>query len=127
MGGIFSGSWTRNDCKSTVEERNSVSVKYLKEQGCLREGISGTLSWSRYGEPCGSIGYRVKASGIQFNYRSRTSDHGEWENVELLFSSITPPVIMAIKEHGCFALIVISGLLLFIVRVNIFFAESAVS
>ena len=83
MGGIFSGSWTRNDCKSTVEERNSVSVKYLKEQGCLREGISGTLSWSRYGEPCGSIGYRVKASGIQFNYRSRTSDYAEWENVEL--------------------------------------------
>jgi hypothetical protein len=83
MGGIFSGSWTRDNCKSTVESRNSVSVKYLKEQGCLNEGISGTLSWSRNGEQCGSIGYRVKANGIQFNYRSRTSDYAEWENVEL--------------------------------------------
>ena len=83
MGRIFSGSWTRDVCRSTVESRNSISVQYLKKQGCLSEGNNGTLSWSRNDEPCGSIGYRVKVNGIQFNYRRRTSGHSEWKNIEL--------------------------------------------
>ena len=83
MGGIFSGTWTRNASKGIAESQNSVSVQFLKKQGYLREGNGGSLSWSRNGEPCGSIAYRVKGDGIQFNYRRRTSDHGEWENVEL--------------------------------------------
>jgi hypothetical protein len=83
MGGIGSGIWSRYASKSTVESKCAVSIHYLKKQGCLREGYNGTVSWSRNGEPCGSIGYRVKANGIQFSYRNRTSDHAEWENVEL--------------------------------------------
>jgi hypothetical protein len=84
MGCMGSGSWSRHYAsKGTVESRNSVSVHYLKKQGCLHEGNNGTLSWSRGDEPCGSIGYHVKANGIQFSYRSRASELAEWENVEL--------------------------------------------
>jgi hypothetical protein len=83
MGGIGSGIWSRYACKSTVESKNAVSIHYLKKQGCLHEGNNGTLSWSRDGVPTGAIGYRVKDKGIQFSYRSRTSDYDEWENVEL--------------------------------------------
>jgi hypothetical protein len=70
MGGVFSGSWTRDTCKSTVESRNSISIQFLKKHVGLREGNNGTLSWSRNDEPCGSIGYLVKANGIQFTSQS---------------------------------------------------------
>ncbi len=83
MGGVFSGRWTRDTCKSTVESRCSISVQYLKKQVGLNEGNNGTLSWSRNDEPCGSINYLVKANGIQFNYHSRSSEQDEGENVEL--------------------------------------------
>jgi hypothetical protein len=83
MGGMGSGSWSRCASKSTVESTCAVSIHYLSKQGYLHEGINGSLAWSRNGEPCGSIGYHVKANGIQFSYCSRTSDHEEWENVVL--------------------------------------------
>jgi hypothetical protein len=64
MGGVFSGRWTRDTCKSTVESRNGISVQFLKKQVGLREGNNGTLSWSRDGESRGSISYLVKYSLI---------------------------------------------------------------
>lgn len=83
MGGMGSGSWTRYASKNTVESRNSLSVQFLKKQGCLQAGNNGTFSWSRDGEPCGSVGYWVKANGIQLNYRNRSSEHAEWVDVVL--------------------------------------------
>jgi hypothetical protein len=64
MGGVFSGRWTRDTCKSTVESRNGISVQFLKKQVGLREGNNGTLSWSRDGESRGSISYLVTYSLI---------------------------------------------------------------
>jgi len=118
---------SRYACRSTVESKNAVSIHYLKKQGCLHEGNNGTLSWSRDGVPTGAIGYRVKDNGIEFSYRSRVSDYDEWENVELFIQFDYTACNYGNQRTWFFALIVINELLLFIVEVNIFIAESAVS
>lgn len=84
MGGMGSGSWTRyQSSKGIAESRCAIKIQQLKKQNCLREGYSSIYSWSRNGEPSGSVGYSVKANGIQLNYRNRGSGQTEWENVEL--------------------------------------------
>ena len=84
MGGISSSRWAwEYTSKSTVESKCAVSVHYLNKQGCLFEGSHGSLSWSCGDAPLGSVGYNVKANGIQFSYRSRRSDYADWENIEL--------------------------------------------
>ena len=58
MGGIASGRHrTRN--RGTVDAACRVDIRLLRKQGALREGhtASGTLRWTRRGEPSGSMGY----------------------------------------------------------------------
>ena len=69
MGGIGTGSWYRYNSKETTESQKRIEIKFLKNQGYLRPGSCGTLSWSCNGEPNGSIRFTTLANGIQFNYR----------------------------------------------------------
>lgn len=60
MGGSASGRYrTRN--RGTVEATCRIDLRFLRKQGALREGhrTSGTLRWTRRGEPSGSMGYTV--------------------------------------------------------------------
>ena len=60
MGGSASGRYrTRN--RGTVDAACRIDLRFLRKQGALREGhtASGTLHWSRRGEPTGSMGYTV--------------------------------------------------------------------
>jgi hypothetical protein len=64
MGGFTSGRYrTRN--RGTVEAACRIDLRFLRKQGALREGhkASGTLSWTRRGEPSGSMGYTVVMGG----------------------------------------------------------------
>ena len=60
MGGSRSGRYrTRN--RGTVDAACRIDLRFLRKQGALREGhtASGTLRWTRRGEPSGSMGYTV--------------------------------------------------------------------
>ena len=60
MGGSASGRHrTRN--RGTVNEVCRIDLRVLRRLGVLREGhtVSGTLHWTRRGEPSGSMGYTV--------------------------------------------------------------------
>jgi len=60
MGGSASGRYrTRN--RGTVDAACRIDLRFLRQQGALREGHTarGTLRWTRRGEPSGSMGYTV--------------------------------------------------------------------
>lgn len=64
MGGFTSGRYrTRN--RGTVDAACRIDLRFLRKQGALREGhtASGTLRWTRRGEPSGSMGYTVVMDG----------------------------------------------------------------
>lgn len=81
MSGLGSGYWSRWDTKETTEQCHRVDIRYLKRQGLLKPGYSGSLRWSRNGEQTGSIRYRVEENRMVLLYRHRPSG-GEWEEVE---------------------------------------------
>ena len=67
--------------KTTTESQHRVDVRYLKKQGFLQPGVSGSLSWTCRGEQTGSIGFRMEKDRMVLNYRHR-SNGGEWESLE---------------------------------------------
>ena len=81
MGGYGSGNYLRLSQKSTIESQYRVDVRWMKQQGYLRPGAAGTLSWSSRGDNTGSIGFRMEQDSMILNYRHRHRD-GEWEEVE---------------------------------------------
>jgi len=83
MGGIGSGSWCRFNTQTTIEEVHSVDIRFLKKQGYLNPGVSGTLSWNCGGEKTGSIRFKIIGNYLQLNYRQRHYGE-EWEDKEEL-------------------------------------------
>jgi len=81
MGGSGSGNRYRWDSNSTTESQRRIDIRWLKNQGYLRPGHIGFLSWSRGNEQTGSIGYRMETDRMVLNYRHRPRG-GEWENVK---------------------------------------------
>ena len=77
MGGIGSGTWYRFGKQSTTEEHHSVDIRFLKKQGFLVVGTSGTLSWSCGGEPTGNIRFITHHNFLQLLYKCRPAG-GEW-------------------------------------------------
>ncbi|WP_212744640.1 hypothetical protein [Bathymodiolus heckerae thiotrophic gill symbiont] len=72
--------------KSTVDSQHAVDVRYLKKQGSLEAGKSGSLTWSRQGKQTGAISYQVKENGIMLIYNMRENSSAEWETVEQFVS-----------------------------------------
>lgn len=61
----------------------TIDIGWLKRQGCLSLGRSGTITWSRGDDQKASIRYGFEASGIRLTYKSRS--HGDaWTNVNEL-------------------------------------------
>jgi len=81
MGGCGSGNYLRSTSKSTTESQHRIDIRWMKQQGCLRPGNTGILSWSSRGKKTGSISYRLEANYMVLNYRQR-SRNGEWGAVE---------------------------------------------
>jgi hypothetical protein len=62
-------------CSSAkCEEYLAIDLAYLKRQGILRSGLPAPLSWSRGGEPVGSVAVLAVADGLHLMYRT---GHGE--------------------------------------------------
>ena len=81
MGGIGSGDWFRSNGKTTVESQYAIDIRYLKKHGYLKQGKSGTFSWSNKGEQSGAIGFLTEEHGLRLNFRSRMRGD-DWEDVE---------------------------------------------
>jgi len=81
MGGTGSGTWFRWDAKQTTESQHRVDIRYMRQNGLLRPGRLGSLSWSRGGEKTGSIHYRVIEGYLLLRYRMRMYG-GDWEDIE---------------------------------------------
>ena len=81
MGGIGSGTSTRWNKKTTLEETKRVDIRYMRKAGLLRPGSSGSLSWTTGGEPTGNINYSCFSDSLLLKYRFR-SNGDEWEPVE---------------------------------------------
>ena len=81
MGGYGSGRGGIWGGKTTTESQHRIDIRWLKKEGYLRPGYSGSLSWSCGGELTGSINYRMKADRMILDYRHRPRG-GDWEPVE---------------------------------------------
>jgi len=81
MGGPGSGNWYRWDSKDTTESQNRVDIRYLKQQGYLKPGAIGTLSWTCNQKESGSVAFRMESERLVLNYRHR-SQGSDWEPVE---------------------------------------------
>ncbi len=77
MGALGSGNWYRWNCKTKTEEVKRIDIRYLKKQGWLQPGITGTLSWVCDGEPAGWIRFSTEEHKLKLDYRYKESD-GEW-------------------------------------------------
>lgn len=79
MGGIGSGQW---GSKATTESQQiRIDIRWLKRQGYLIPGGTGSMTWSQGGEQTASIGFQMRQNQIILSYR-RKSDDDEWEEVE---------------------------------------------
>lgn len=79
MGGFGSGRPSGSG-RDTVEGCRAIDVNRLHRDGCLRDGWSGVLWWSRDGETVASINLRAGYDTLHLSYRWRAGN-GPWEDV----------------------------------------------
>src|SRR5215211_6823236 len=82
MGNVGSGNWYRFDKKTTIDECQSIDVRYLHRNGLLKPGHSFSLRWSRVGRETGSIGGVAFRDRVILLYRHRRGLGREWEDVQ---------------------------------------------
>ena len=58
------------------------TVRRWRREGRLQPSQSFPYSWTRDGEPYGSIGVRIEPSGVVLSFRTRISESAEWKSVE---------------------------------------------
>jgi hypothetical protein len=78
MGGYGSG---RTSGRIKAENCKAIDVRYLQRHGMLRTGRWSSLSWSRDGEPIGSIQVCCEGERVRLIYRYREYA-GEWESFD---------------------------------------------
>lgn len=60
----------------TIEDVNSIDIRWLNKNGYLKHCGNGSLSWSSYGQKNGSIGYRMADDRMTLIYTGgETSYH----------------------------------------------------
>lgn len=89
MGGSTSGRYrTRN--RGTVDAACRIDLRFLRKRGALKEGrrTSGTLSWTRRGEPSGSMGYTAVMDGEDRRLILSYSANGEARTVTVQLEAV---------------------------------------
>lgn len=82
MGGPGSGRWYRwQGSKDTAEGYHFLDVRLLHRRGVLRPGGWDLVTWSRAGQPTGSIAVRGGQDRVVLVYQVR-SGGGSWQDVE---------------------------------------------
>ena len=80
MGGW--GSGRRWSSKATTDDHKRLDVLWMKRNGCLKAGNSGSIKWSCNGEPAGNIDYRACANSVQLIYKVRRPSE-EWQSIDM--------------------------------------------
>jgi hypothetical protein len=73
MGGQGSGRRTGSSF-AKVEDYLGIDLAWLRCRGCLKPGVSGSLTWSVATTQTGSVRYRTEPNGFRLIYRSRQPD-----------------------------------------------------
>ena len=91
MGGRGSGrSASYGLMVDKCHEFHSVDLAWLRHRKLLRTGHWSTISWSRGGNPTGSIRIAGMPGGVQLSYRHRRSGD-EWQDVSEFVPLIETP------------------------------------
>ena len=68
--------------RTTCESCKSIDVRHWHRSGRLLAGLNFSWSWTRCGEPSGSIAVRTEPDAVVLTYRSRSPRDTEWRPVE---------------------------------------------
>jgi len=79
MGGYGSG---QHGGKRKTAAQKRIEIMWMKRQGWLKEGLTGSLNWTCRGEAAGNIRYRVAGNALILNYRFQKGDD-DWKPVEI--------------------------------------------
>lgn len=82
MGGRGSGTWYRWNKQTTMEETKRIDIRYMHRKGLLNPGTSGSLSWSRGGEPTGDIRFTCYSEDLFLHFRFRYHGEDDWQSIE---------------------------------------------
>lgn len=69
----------RAQIHDSTDDYIHLDVRLCKRRGYLRPGWSGTLNWSRRGEPFASIGFYSACDEITLQYKTRRRG-GDWQD-----------------------------------------------
>lgn len=79
MGGWGSNRWKWVSTKATTQDPLRVDIRELKRGGWIVSRLGAfTTTWSRNGQPIGSISFDARTDGLEFKYNFR-ENRGEWE------------------------------------------------
>jgi hypothetical protein len=70
--------------RRTCESCKSIDVRDWHRGGLLHPGRRFSWSWTRHGQPSGSISVRSEANAVTLAFRFRGSGGSEWKLVEQL-------------------------------------------
>jgi hypothetical protein len=90
MGGVGSGTWYRWKKRKTLEECHVLNVRDLKNQDLLRQGFTGSLSWSRGGKTTGSVSFRYDEPWLILSYTYVDRDVSQSNHTESILVEWTP-------------------------------------
>jgi len=79
----------------TCEACPAIDIRVWQRQGLLRPGQSFPYSWSREGEPCGSIRVRTEPSAVVLSFHAR-----EWESNAWKLVSQHVPIVWTVCHFG---------------------------
>ena len=68
MGGQGSSRWNTRGRKKTTENQLFINIYLLRKKGCLRPGLTGSLTWSRGDSRIGYISYTAEEDRMILNY-----------------------------------------------------------
>jgi hypothetical protein len=68
--------------RTTCESCISIDVRHWHREGRLCDGQFISWSWTRGGEPAGSISVRTEKDAVVLIYRSRSWGGSEWKSIE---------------------------------------------
>jgi hypothetical protein len=93
MGGAGSGRWANHTKKTTVESCLFLSTKPLRNALAYGPGWSGTVSWSRNGEPFAWLSYTTESleEGLAVRLQYSSGSGETWNPADYLVQTASSP------------------------------------
>jgi hypothetical protein len=82
MGGKGSGRRYDGSTRMTVEKAHRIDVRYMRKHKLLKDGYCGTWSWTRNGQPNGTINFTCHSDYLTLRYSFRRYEEDQWQSIE---------------------------------------------